>query len=256
MKSITLLPTAASLLAALLLTQVGCTESGQEPVADDPVMTSPVPDGMVRGTVLETLNAGIYTYVFIETDQDQRWVAVPKTAVLVDDVVLTEQGMAMIDFESKTLNRTFEVVYFSGGLQNLTAPAPLAADTSGALPQGHPSTDSTVEAAPQVVKVAELTPGENIAYVYANQDALAGQPISLRGEVVKYNANILGTNFIHIQDGSGDVADGSNDLTVTSKAVTAVGETVVVTGTVIQNKDFGYGYNFPVLMEDASISSE
>ena len=211
---------------------------------------------MVRGTVLETLNAGGYTYVFIETDQDQRWVAVPKTAVLVDDVVLTQQGMAMPNFESKSLNRTFEVVYFAGGLQNLTAPAPVAVDTSGTLPQGQPSTDSTVEAAPQVVKVAELTPGEDIAYVYANQDALAGQKISLRGKVVKFNANIMGTNFIHIQDGSGDVADGSNDLTVTSKAVTAVGETVVVTGTVIQNKDFGYGYKFPVLIEDASISSE
>ncbi len=230
MKSITLLPTTAGLLAALLLTQIGCTESAPEPVADNPALTSPVPDGMLRGTVLETLNAGGYTYVFIETDQDQRWVAVPKTAVLVDDVVLTQQGMAMTNFESKTLNRTFEVVYFSGGLQNLTAP--------------------------EVVEVAQLTPGEDIAYVYANQDALAGQSISLRGEVVKFNANILGTNFIHIQDGSGDVADGSNDLTVTSTAVTAVGETVVVTGTVIKNKDFGYGYEFPVLVENASISSE
>lgn len=259
MKSITLLPTAAGLLAALLLTQIGCTESAQEPVADNPALTSPLPDGMVRGTVLATLNAGVYTYVFIDTDQDERWVAVPKTPVLVGDVVVTEQGMTMTNFESKSLNRTFDVVYFAGGLQNLTAPAPAAVDASAVLPEGHPSMDSTtVEAATAAAptKVAELTPGEDIAYVYANQDALAGQSISLRGEVVKFNANILGTNFIHIQDGSGDAADGSNDLTVTSKAVTAVGETVVVTGTVIQNKDFGSGYVFPVLMDDASISSE
>lgn len=239
---------------ALLLTQTGCTESAQKPVADNLALTAPVPDGMVRGTVLETQNAGGYTYVFIETDQDQRWVAVPKTTVNVNDVVLTEQGMAMNDFESKSLNRTFERVYFAGGLQNLTAPP--AVDASAERPQGHPSIDNTVAAVAAGIKIVELTPGEDIAYVYANQDALAGQPISLRGEVVKFNANILGTNFIHIQDGSGDAADGSNDLTVTSKAVTAVGETVVVTGTVIQNKDFGSGYVFPVLIEDASISTE
>ena len=74
--------------------------------------------------------------------------------------------------------------------------------------------------------------------------------------VVKFNSNILGTNFIHIQDGSGDVADGSNDLIVTSQSETAVGETIVVAGTIILNKDFGAGYSFPVLMDDASITTE
>ncbi len=87
-------------------------------------------------------------------------------------------------------------------------------------------------------------------------DALAGQQISLRGQVDKYNDGILGWDFIHIQDGSGDAANGDNDLTVTNKDATAVGETVVLTGTTILNKDFGAGYSFPVLMEDASITAE
>jgi hypothetical protein len=104
--------------------------------------------------------------------------------------------------------------------------------------------------------VAELEPGQDIAYVYANKDSLAGTQVSLRGKVVKYNSGILGWNFLHIQDGSGDVADGSNDLTVTSHGETAVGETVVVTGTIILDKDFSAGYSFPVMMEDASISVE
>ena len=55
--------------------------------------------------------------------------------------------------------------------------------------------------------VAELEPGQNIAWVYANKDSLAGQSVSLRGKVVKYNSNILGWNFLHIQDGSGDAAE-------------------------------------------------
>ena len=92
--------------------------------------------------------------------------------------------------------------------------------------------------------------------MYASKDPIAGQQISLRGEVVKFNANILGTNFIHIQDGSGDVADGSNDLIVASTTETAVGETIVLTGTLVLDKDFGAGYTYPVLMDDASITAE
>ena len=246
----------AGLAAALLLTQVGCSETGQEPVTDNPAMASPVPEGSVRGTVLETMNSGGYTYVFIETGRDKIWVAGREIAVQVGDVVRASQGMPMSEFESKSLNRTFDVIYFAGGLENLSASSLPEDHPDNALPAGHPGTDDTVETQAADTKVPEFEPGQNIAYVYANKDALADQQISLRGKVVKYNGGILGTNFIHIQDGSGDAADGSNDLTVTSEATTAVGQTVVLTGTIILNKDFGAGYSFPVMMEDADITTE
>ena len=244
------------MIAGLLLTQIGCAESEQESVADNPALASPVPVGMVRGTVLETMDSGGYTYVFVETDNDKRWMATRQTVVQVGDTVQAFQGMPMTEFESKSLNRTFDVVYFLDGLENLSTPAMPEEQSSGELPAGHPSINDAVETPAADAEVAELEPGQNIAYVYANTDELANQQISLRGKVVKYNAGILGWNFIHIQDGTGDVADGSNDLTVTSKATTAVGETIVVTGTIILNKDFGAGYSFPVLMEDASITKE
>ncbi len=232
-------------------------DSGQEPAAANPVLDAPVPAGMYRGAVLETMNASGYTYVFIGTDQEKRWVAVPQVAINVGDIVQVHPGAPMADFESKSLNRRFEMIYFLGGLENLSAPSALADGySSDALPLGHPSTDADVTAASADITVVELKEGQNVAYVYANRDALAGQHISLRGKVVKYNSSILGWNFIHIQDGSGDVADGSNDLTVTSKSEAAVGDTIVLTGTIILNKDFGAGYSFPVLMEDASIAAE
>ena len=247
---------AAGLITALLLTQAGCSQSEQEQVADNPALATPVPAGMVRGTVLETMNSGGYTYVFMQTDKDQRWVAGSETTVQVGDVVQTSEGMPMQGFMSKTLDRTFDVIYFAGALQNLSAATLPEGTPTDVLPAGHPSVDEIVENFAADIEVAELEPGSNIAYVYANRDSLANQQISLRGKVVKYNEGILGWNFIHIQDGSGDVADGSNDLTVTSKGTTAMGETVVVTGTIILNKDFGAGYNFPILMQDAAITAE
>jgi len=246
----------AGLAVALLLTLSACTKTGEAPVADNPALAAPVPAGMVRGAVLETMNSGGYTYVLIGTEQVQRWLAARETTVQVGDVVQAFEGMPMEQFESKTLNRTFDVIYFVDALQNLSAPVQPEGNASAAMPVGHPDTGAKSEAPAATVEVAELEPGQNIAYVHGNKEALADQQISLRGEVVKYNEGILGWNFIHIQDGSGDAADGSNDLTVTSKATTAVGETVVLTGKIILDKDFGAGYKFPVLMEDASLTIE
>jgi hypothetical protein len=262
LKSILSKLTIPILAAGLLLTQAGCTESEQEPVTDNPALASPVPDGAVRGTVLETMDSGGYTYVLMEAGEEKRWVATQQVAVAVGDVVQTTLGMAMSNFESASLNRTFDVVYFVDGLENLSSsrmPPMPEGHPALPLPEGHPIIDSAGEeqaAVAAVAEVAELEPGQNIAWVYANKDTLAGQSISLRGTVVKYNDGILGRNFIHIQDGSGDAAEGSYDLTVTSNDTTAVGETVVVTGTVTLNKDFGAGYAFPVLVEDASITKE
>ena len=253
MKSLKSTLAVAGLALALLLTVSGCTKSDETTVADNPALAAPIPAGMVRGAVLETMNSGGYTYVLIGTEQIHRWLAARETTVQVGDVVQAFEGMPMEQFESKTLNRTFDVIYFVDALHNLSAPA---ANSVNSMPADLPATDRPAEEPAADVQVAELEAGQNIAYVYGNKDALADQQISLRGKVVKYNEGILGWNFIHIQDGSGDAADGSNDLTVTSKATTAVGETVVLTGTIILNKDFGAGYSFPVLMEDANLTTE
>ena len=235
----------ATLVAGLLLAVAACTDTAEEPAVENSALATPVPEGMIRGTVLETMDAAGYTYVLLDTAEGQRWVAAQQTPVAVGDTVQTNQGMAMQNFTSQSLNRTFEVIYFSGALQNLSATTPrtLAA----------PVAAGTMVADTAVAAVEE---GKDIAWVYANKDSLAGQPVSLRGKVVKYNANILGTNWLHIQDGSGSATEGSNDLLVTSAAEAAVGDTVVVTGNIVLDKDFGAGYSYAVLMEDVSLTVE
>ena len=236
--------------AGLLLTMTACTESTQEPAAENPALSTPVPAGLTRGTVLETMDSGGYTYVAIETDQGPVWAAGPPTTVKAGDVVQIPEGMLMSQFTSKTLNRTFDTLYFVNAITNLTTPA--TSEVAASVPaMSKPAVADVAD-----VSVAELEEGRNIAWAYADKDSLAGQAVSLRGKVVKYNANILGWNFIHIQDGSGDVENGDNDLTVTSKATTAVGDTIVVSGTLALDKDFGAGYVFPVILEDASITTE
>jgi hypothetical protein len=198
------------------------------------------------------MDSGGYTYVAVETSDTPVWAAGPPTVVAVGDIVEISQSMPMQQFQSKTLNRTFDVLFFVSSINNLTAPN-VATPAPTQASDNKPADNKPAVAD---VSVAELEPGKNIAWVYANKEALANEPVSLRGKVVKYNTNIMGWNFIHIQDGSGDPEAGNNDLTVTSKATTALGETVVIAGTVTLDKDLGAGYLFPVLVEDASITAE
>ena len=123
MKSIISTLAMATLAASLLLNAIGCNPSAEESAAENPALAAPVPDGMVRGTVLETMDAGGYTYVLLNLGEEQRWYAGPVTAIAVGDIVQTGNGMSMGAFTSKTLNRTFEDLYFVGALGNLSKTA-------------------------------------------------------------------------------------------------------------------------------------
>ena len=45
---------------------------------------------------------------------------------------------------------------------------------------------------------------KTVAVVNQNKATLAGQTISTQGKVVKVNNGIMGKNFVHVQDGTGD----------------------------------------------------
>jgi hypothetical protein len=158
-----------------------------------------------------------------------------------------------------------------GGVLALTLALPLAgcnkspsSETTPVAPAGMPTGADAkpphpmpaADAAPvDVSGIVKADGGKTVAEVFAEKDALAGKPVTFRGKVVKANAGIMGKNWIHVRDGSG--ADGTNDLTVTT--VTAqpnVGDTVLVTGPVSLNKDFGMGYQYDVIVEDAQVTVE
>ncbi|MCM2311315.1 MAG: hypothetical protein NDI84_07930 [Steroidobacteraceae bacterium] len=134
------------------------------------------------------------------------------------------------------------------------AAAPEAAAPTMPAGETHP-TPAAPAADVDLTGIAKADGGKTIAEVFAEKDALAGQPVTFRGKVVKTNPNIMGKNWLHVRDGSG--ADGTNDLTVTTAgAMPNVGDTVVVTGPVVLNKDFGMGYQYDVLIEDATVTVE
>jgi len=105
----------ASLIASVVLALGGCTGPDEAAVADSGSATpqaDAAPAGMIRGEGLETMDSGGYTYALLQTAEDRRWVATRLTELDVGDVLDLPPGMAMTGFTSRSLNRTFDVIYF------------------------------------------------------------------------------------------------------------------------------------------------
>ena len=181
--------------------------------------------------------------------------------------------MPMQHFESKALHRTFEVIYFA----DRVTPADAAGKGGAALPAGHPpilpaghpalpagkgglpaghvpisGTGATVRV--DLTGIQRPQGGRTVAEIHAQSAGLAGQEVVVRGKVVKYNAEIMGRNWLHIQDGSAEGAAG--DLALTSKTAAKLGDLVLVSGVVATNRDFGAGYKYAVIVEDAKVVVE
>jgi hypothetical protein len=216
------------------------------------------PGQFISGAIVETMDAAGYTYVLVDTGEQKVWAAGPKTAVQVGENVILANGMPMRDFHSQALDRTFDVVYFVGAIKGGSggaAPVPQAPAIQQAIPEhGTVPEKAAPRAAVDLSNIQKASGGKTVAELFAEGEKLAEQEVSVRGRVVKFNAGIMGRNWIHLQDGSG--AEGSNDLTVTTDDTAQPGDLVVIKGTLKTNQDFGHGYSYDILVEQAKVNVE
>jgi hypothetical protein len=208
----------------------------------------------VTGTVLEATDAAEYTYLRLMTADGQVWAAVTQAAVEPGAEVTVAGGTWMEGFESKTLKRRFDRILF-GALAGKGAAAsrPGTGGVDAMVHGAHAGVASApADAGPIAVEKAEG--GHTIAELYAAKATLRDQEVVVRGKVVKFNAGIMGRNWIHLRDGSGSSDERNDDLTVTTNDTVSVGEVVVARGKLTLDQDFGAGYSYAVLVEGAKVS--
>ena len=217
----------------------------------------------VRGRILERIDATPYSYVKIASPMGETWAAVPATSGKVGDEIVVTGQMTMENFESKTLKRTFEkLVFGTVGAADGARDTAATGAPSPSLPPGHPPVAEArhpmAVAAPAsgaVEKIARAggADGHTVAEVWAARLSLKDKPVAVRGKVVKYNPEVMGKNWVHVRDGSGSEAANDNDLTATTSDGVAIGDVVTVTGRVHLDRDFGAGYTYAVIIEDARV---
>ena len=227
------------LMAISLCVAVAFAHAADKPAA---------PNETVKGEVLETMDSGGFTYMRLKSKDGELWTAVRATPVKVGSQVTVENGMTMKNFESKTLKRTFATIVL-GDL----AGAPKSPHGGATMAPAHAAAAKAPETPDVKVDKAKGANARTVAEVNTRSSDLKDKPVVVRGKVVKYNGGIMGKNWIHLRDGSGAAGDGSNDLLVTSAEQAKVGDIVHAEGFVRTDKNFGSGYAYKVLIEDAKL---
>jgi hypothetical protein len=232
---------------AILFVLIGCNSEQKEVNAE-------LPEGTRKIEVVEHMNGGGYTFIKANENGNELWVAIREMPVEAGDVYYFTDAMVMNNFESKSLNKTFESILFVDKVTKTPAQEN-AMNNSGmpgmASPDGH--TKPKVEVASDV-KITPLADGMSVEAVNKDKSSLSGKVVKVKGKVTKYNGGIMNRNWIHIQDGTG--TGETADLTITSDQPAKVGDTIIIEGTVATDKDFGAGYFYEVIIENAKITVE
>jgi len=234
---------------------------------------------VLRATIIESKDVTNYTYLLLEDKTGKVWAAIPKTPVKTGDEIAIGNIAVMKDFHSKTLEKTFDLILFavlsegcpfkeSGGESVSEMPSgmmpgkmPPAKMSQAAMPHGTMAAmgdNSTKKsrAIPKDIKVSKAV-GEDaytIEEIYSKKEELSQKTITVRAIVVKFMPQIMGKNWIHIQDGTGSVEKGNDDVAVSTLDTAEVGDEVIIKGTLGIEKDFGMSCAFGALIEEASVN--
>ena len=192
-----------------------------------------------------------YTYIQVEEKGKAFWIAVPESEVGVGDTISFYEQMLMENFTSQSLQRTFDRILFVEAINKGTE-LPVKA-TAKPSPNDKPSIQ---HAQPQKPGDPGAAVGRfTILEIFDQKGGLAGKVIELKGKVTKVSHQIMGRDWIHIEDGTGSTIEKNNKIVFrTTQTGIAVGDEVVAKGIVSIDKDFGYGYFYPVIVEDAVFS--
>jgi hypothetical protein len=246
------------LILFLLAVMVACSGDSSEKSGNQ----APVKINVLSGKVAETMNSGGYTYILLNKGGEKTWVAVPEMQVSEGEEVVLRPGIEMVKFTSSTLNRTFERIILSAGpVSEKSRPVEKNMEMPhGDLPMGMMKAPASgrmgISTKIEDVKVEKATGQDayTVAEVYEKKSDLCNNKVIVQGKVVKVLPEILEKNWIHLQDGSGDEKKGNYDLVVTSQDLPSVGDVITISGTLHIDKDFGSGYKYNVIVEEARIT--
>lgn len=223
------------LLACLILFAASCK---QKSAADENLAP-----GVRKATVEEVIQTSNYSYIRISENGNENWIAITRQEVEKGKSYYYVPGIEMNNFVSKELKRTFPSILFVDKFSDQPIVAKITvADSAKGKQEAIQKEGVKVEVAKGGISIAEL---------YTNKEKYAGKSVKISGEVVKYSADIMKMNWVHIQDGTS--SNGSFDLTITTNDVTKVGDVVTFEGTVTLKKDFGAGYFYEVIVENAKL---
>lgn len=199
---------------------------------------------MHKVVVEEVLPTEKYSYLRVKENEEDFWIAIPKAEIEKGGTYYYRGGLKKTNFKSVEYDRVFETVYLVSGVSK----DPGMNNMSGGNP--HQNIANTTPVGGDM-KIEPIPGGIKLADLLNNKKKYEGQIIKVQGQVVKLNNMIMNRNWIHLQDAS--LKDENMDLTVTTSENVGMGDVVAFEGKISLNKDFGAGYKYEIIMEEAKI---
>lgn len=215
-------------------------------------MPNPEPEAIAHtATVVETMSSAGYTYIRVDEKGNTFWIALPETQVNVGEKISFYEQMLMENFTSRTLNRTFDRILFVEAINKGTK-LPTQSKANPSPNKNSPAKHTE----PQKTNALESPVGQyTIKEIFDKKDELSGKVIEVKGKISKISKLIMARNWVHIEDGTGTKAEKNNKIIFRStQDGIAVGDEVVAKGVLYLNKDFGAGYFYSVIVEDAEFT--
>lgn len=237
------------LVCLLVLTGVQFSVNADANKAN-PHAAMPADGQKVYGKVVETMDAGNYTYVRVSDGTKQHWAAGPKTSLKKGDMVAFSTQMPFNKFHSKALKRDFDVIYFVNRIITDKPEQAVANPHAAAVSEPHKGMKQQGQKE-KISGIKKASKGKTVAEIFKQKNKLAGKQVRVRGKVVKYTPKVMGKNWLHIQDGS-----HSKNLPVTTKSEVKKGDVVLVSGKMVLDQDLGFGYVYEIVLEKASVKVE
>jgi hypothetical protein len=213
------------------------------------------------GKVLEIKPAMGYKYLKVQEQGGETWVAIANAPVKVGDKIGFDKKTMMKDFKSKSLGEAFKEIYFASDVylpQKATGPKSMKDMLGLSTKKNDPHAGMGRGMSPEPEEAEEVKPfvhkdAYSIEEIHMWRKELKDKVITLNATVFKVSHGIMKRDWVHLGDGSGNEQKLTDDLVFTATHTTIKsGDKVVAKGKVTLDKDFGYGYFYKVIIEDAS----
>lgn len=225
-----------------ILMMVSCKDKGNYSKMND--ASSDAKSDVHKIVVKESVDGGSYTYLNVDENGQVYWMAISSMPVTVGSTYYYDGGMVMKDFESKQLNKTFDEIVFVNEVRTTEILEEVAADVENPHEVTTPVIDNDL-------KIEKPKNGTSLSELFSAKKSFSGKSVIIKGKVVKVNNGIMDKNWIHIVDGT--QFENKADLAVTTTETVNVGDIVTFKGVIILDKDFGQGYVYDILLEEAKL---
>lgn len=230
----------------LALGSFSCREKKQQQAQQQQTRQDGTAVNVHNVVVQEVIQATSYTYLRVKEADKDFWVAINKREIEPGAKISFTGALEMNNFTSKDLQRTFEKIYFVNRIVGDESPT-----TQQSMVMPH---QGTPEPEKKEVTIESAQGGITIGEIFANRDSYADKTVRVKGQVTKVNRAIMDKNWVHLQDGTSD--SNSFDLTVTTTDNVEVGDIATFEGKITLKKDFGAGYFYEVIMEEAKLQAQ